>query len=337
MKPGKLSLENLSHLIKKIPLQDPRVILGPSLGEDAALVDIGEQYLVVKTDPITFPTSKSGWYAVNVNANDIAVMGAKPKWFLATVLMPPSSEYPELTNLMEQIITTCRQLDITIIGGHTEITDSVTSPVISGTMLGEVTKGSEILSSNAEDGDTILLTKGIPIEGCSILATEAKDELINSGLSKEEISRGIELITSPGISVVKDAEIALSAGKITAMHDPTEGGLSSGLIELAQSSALGMVINRSSIKEIPESKLFCQALGLDPLGLIASGALLACVSKADDEHVIRALTKANIPAFKIGKMTNQHKEVKMIENGQLVDFPRFETDELARFLSTVKK
>lgn len=336
MNPGKLSLENLNQLIEEIPIQDPRVIVGPSIGEDAALVDIGDQYLVAKTDPITFPTSKSGWYAVNVNANDIAVMGAKPKWFLVTILLPRSSKFPELSKLMRQIINACEQLDITIIGGHTEITDSVNYPVISGTMLGEVRKGHEVLSSNAEDGDTILLTKGIPIEGCSILATEAKSELIESGISETDISQGMNLITNPGISVVQDAEVALSAGKISAMHDPTEGGISSGLVELANSSGLGMVIHRSSIKEIPVSKLFCPALGLDPLGLIASGALLACVPQAEEEQIMKALTQANIPTFKIGKMTKKHKEIKMIENNQLIEFPQFETDELARFLSTKK-
>ena len=103
-------------------------------------------------------------------------------------------------------------------------------------MLGEVKKGQEVLSSNAKDGDTILLTKGIPIEGCSILATEAKSELIESGISEADIAQGTRLITSPGISVVQDAKIALSAGTVTAMHAPTEGGISSGLTELANSS-----------------------------------------------------------------------------------------------------
>ena len=337
MKPGKLPLENLNQLIKEIPIHDPRVIVGPSLGEDAALVDMGKQYLVAKTDPITFPTSKSGWYSVNVNANDIAVMGAKPKWFLVTILLPTSSKSPELSNLMRQIINACEQLDITIIGGHTEITDSVNYPVISGTMLGEVKKGQEVLSSNAKDGDTILLTKGIPIEGCSILATEAKNELIESGISEADIARGTRLITSPEIRVVQDAKIALSAGTVSAMHVPTEGGISSGLIELANSSGLGMVIDRYSIEEIPVSKLFCQALGLDPLGLIASGALIACVPQAEETQIINALIQANIPTFKIGKMTNRHREIKMIENNQLIDFPQFETDELARFFATIKK
>ena len=120
------------------------------------------------------------------------------------------------------------------------------------------------------------------------------------------------------------------------MHDPTEGGISSGLVELANSSGLGMGIDRYSIEEIPVSKVFCRALELDPLGLIASGALLACVPQVEEERIMKALTQANIPTFKIGKMTKKHKEIKMIENDQLIELPRFETDELARFLSTKK-
>ena len=333
MKPGKLSLENLKGILSKIPALDPRVIVGPSLGEDASLINMGDQYLVAKTDPITFPTSKSGSYAVNVNANDIAVMGAKPKWFLITILMPPSSKFGDITSLMEQVIYSCEQLNITIIGGHTEITDSVNYPVISGTMLGEVTKGSEVLSSNAAKGDAILLTKGIPIEGCSILATEARNELIASGVSEENIMKAAELIHNPGISVVKDAEIALSAGNVTAMHDPTEGGLASGLMELAHAANLGMVIDRASIKEIPESQFFCRALRLNPLGLIASGALLICVPQSDEKQVIKALQQENISAFKIGMMTDKDKGIKMIEDNKLINLPHFETDEIARFFS----
>ena len=147
---------------------------------------------------------------------------------------------------------------------------------------------------------------------------------------------GTDLPPFMAIAATNNPHYAYEAGKISAMHDPTEGGISSGLVELANSSGLGMVIHRSSIKEIPVSKLFCPALGLDPLGLIASGALLACVPQAEEEQIMKALTQANIPTFKIGKMTKKHKEIKMVENNQLIEFPRFATDELARFLSTKK-
>ncbi|MFW6138440.1 MAG: AIR synthase related protein, partial [Spirochaetota bacterium] len=86
LEPGKLSREYLEKLLGKIELKDPRVVVGPGIGEDAAVLDMGEHYLIVKSDPITFVSDKIGWYVVNVNANDIAAMGGTPRWLLVTIL-----------------------------------------------------------------------------------------------------------------------------------------------------------------------------------------------------------------------------------------------------------
>src|SRR5919197_229995 len=97
---GEISPGKLGELLSRLPAGDPRVVVGPRVGEDAAVIDFGERYLVAKTDPITFATEDIGWYAVHVNANDIATMGAEPRWFLATVLLPegaPSSQPLEIT------------------------------------------------------------------------------------------------------------------------------------------------------------------------------------------------------------------------------------------------
>ncbi|MFQ6019121.1 MAG: AIR synthase related protein, partial [Dehalococcoidia bacterium] len=81
---GKLPHELLAQLLAKVRRRDPRVVVGPTPGEDAAVIDLGQRLLVAKSDPITFATDLIGWYAVHVNANDVACMGAKPAWFLAT-------------------------------------------------------------------------------------------------------------------------------------------------------------------------------------------------------------------------------------------------------------
>ncbi|MEC9278621.1 MAG: AIR synthase related protein, partial [Chloroflexota bacterium] len=221
MQAGKLPIEQLSKILQKFTSRDPRVALGPTPGEDAALIDMGESYLVAKTDPITFATNRIGWYAVQVNANDIAVMGAKPKWMMATILLPEGTSENAIEQIFSQLDEACNNLNITIIGGHTEITYDLSRPLITGVMLGEVEKGKEIRSSGARSGDSIILTKSIAIEGCSILARECETKLRSYGVSSEDIDEGKNLLDNPGISIVRDAEIALASGRVTSMHDPT--------------------------------------------------------------------------------------------------------------------
>ena len=137
MNTGKLPNELMNKLLAKIHSNDPRVILGPSLGEDAAIIAMENRNLVVSSDPITFTSTDIGWYAVHINANDIATRGAKPLWFLATILAPPDTNEATIENVLSQIKETCNSLEIELVGGHTEITEGVTNLIVSGTMLGE--------------------------------------------------------------------------------------------------------------------------------------------------------------------------------------------------------
>ena len=187
MQAGKLPLEYLETILAGLSSNDPRVALGPAAGEDAALIDMGDKYLVAKTDPITFATDRIGWYVVQVNANDIAVMGAVPKWMMATILLPEGSSEKEIESIIAQLNEACDNIGVSLIGGHTEVTYDLPRPIISGVMLGEVEKGKEVRSSGAREGDSIIMTKAIAIEGCSILALEAGNRLIEAGLSQEDV------------------------------------------------------------------------------------------------------------------------------------------------------
>ena len=333
MQAGKLPIEQLSKVLQKFTSRDPRVVLGPAPGEDAALIDMGESYLVAKTDPITFATNRIGWYAVQVNANDIAVMGAKPKWMMATILLPEGTSENTIEQIFSQLDQACNSLDITIIGGHTEITYDLSRPLITGVMLGEVEKGKEIRSSGARPGDSIILTKSIAIEGCSILALECESKLRSYGVSNEDIDQGKNLLNNPGISIVRDAEIAMASGRVTSMHDPTEGGLAGGLRELAQAAALGMNVKAKDIPINNVTSQFCSALEIDPLGLIASGSLLITSNPKDDQNIIDSLASEGISASIIGFMQDQSHGLNLVQGKTLGEIPNFSRDELARILS----
>jgi thiamin-phosphate kinase len=330
MKIGKLPHNMLADMLAKVPLDD-RVVVGPGIGIDAAVIEFGDRLLVSKTDPITFATDLIGWYAVNVNANDIAVMNADPRWFMVTMLVPEQTTKDEIEAIFGQILDACRSLGITLVGGHTEITYDIHRPIVVGCMLGETDRARLVTASGARVGDDIVITKGIAVEGTSLLAREAADRLAELGMAQDVIERAANYLHDPGISMVKDARIATSAAHITAMHDPTEGGLATGLMEIALASNLGLEVDQASIPILPETEILCRALSLDPLGLIASGSLLLTVSPNETPALLQAFNEAEIPASVIGRMTAKEQGLKMLTASGMRDLPAFPRDEIARF------
>ena len=324
---GKLPADVLARLLASVRPVDPRVLVGPGIGLDAAVIDMGDRLLVAKTDPITFATDSIGWYAVQVNANDIATTGATPLWFMATVLLPESrADVTMAEKILAQIHTACAAIGASLVGGHTEITYGLDRPIVVGAMLGEVTRERWVTPSGARPGDALLLTKGIAIEGTAIMAREQNLE----GLEDEFLERCRNFLTRPGISVVRDAAIATDAGHVHAMHDPTEGGLATGLHELAQASSVGLMIEASAVPVYAETQALCRVMGLDPWGVIASGALLLAVEAADAENIRRALETQGIRAALIGRVTDEVNTVLLHDASGVRELPCFERDEIAR-------
>lgn len=326
---GKLPPQYLDQLFARYVPSDERVILGPGIGHDAAVISFGDRYLVAKTDPITFAAEEIGWYAVHVNANDVACTGAVPRWFLATLLLPQTGTDKALVDdIFEQIARTCDQLDVALVGGHTEITYGLDRPILAGFMLGEVSPDRLVLPSGARPGDALILTKGIAVEGTAIIAREKGDQL--EGVAWRLVERGRQFLNEPGISVVQDARVATSAGDVHAMHDPTEGGLATGLWELAEAGDVGLIVEEESIPILPETAAVCDALGLDPLGLIASGALLLAVPHDQADDIARALQSEGIAAACIGWIVTSEEGVVLRNGGSTQPLPRFDQDEITR-------
>ena len=329
---GKLDYRLLEKLLNLNPIKDPRIIVGPRIGEDAAVIDFGKKYLVAKTDPITFTTHRIGWYAVNVNANDIAAMGATPKWFLATLLLPEGKTNAKLaTQIFRDIITSTQALNITLCGGHTEISYKIDRPIVVGHMLGEVEKDKLVVNAHAKPGDDLLLTKGIAIEGTAIIARE-KAVIIKKKFGERFLKRAQAFIDKPGLSVVADALLANKAAQIHAMHDPTEGGLATGIMELAMASGTGVVIDAEKIPCYEETEQICKFFNIQPVGLIASGALLIALDPKDTKKVIAILAKNGIVCNPIGKLTKKSEGLKLFTKGKLVKMPTFKVDEIAKVL-----
>ncbi|MEK6804892.1 MAG: AIR synthase-related protein [Nitrospirota bacterium] len=328
---GKVPVDLLRRLLGRLAkIHDPRVVVGAGIGLDAAVIRFGGSWLVAKTDPITFVADEIGTYAVVINANDLAATGATPKWFLATLLFPArSTTAGVVTKVFAQVQAMCRSMRITLCGGHTEITDTVTRPVVVGCLLGESLTGGIVTAAGARIGDSLLLTKGVAIEAVSILARERADE-IRQRFGASFLARCRRYLKDPGLSVVKDARLAMATGGVHAMHDPTEGGLSAALYELAEAAGVGLAIEAAAIPVLPEAARLCAAFDLDPLGVMASGSLLLCIDPAVEASLVRRLRRARVPVARIGTVVERSNGVTLAEGGRERRFPRFAVDELAR-------
>ncbi|MCC6453339.1 MAG: AIR synthase [Caldilineaceae bacterium] len=346
---GKLPATLLADLLADLPTCHPQLLLGPAVGEDAAVIDFApesDRLLVAKSDPITFATDEIGYYAVNVCANDLAVTGATPRFYLPTLLLPVgSTDVAMVRSIFAQIGAACAKLNIVVAGGHSEVTAAVNQPVIAGTLLGEVARDAFLSSRGCRAGDVVLLAGQIPIEGASIIAREKRADLLARGWTTAEVDKAAAYLHDPGISILLPAQAAVKTGAITAMHDPTEGGIATGLYELAVAGGVGMEINLDAIPVSPLAAKLCATYGLDPLGTIASGALLATCAPDQAERVLQAWAQVGWPGTVIGHLTHNTKQstpqmtnpvtgrsqtLIALASGKRVPFPTFAADEIIK-------
>ncbi len=328
---GKLPLEHLRSLLKQVPKVDPRLLIGPQIGEDAAVIDVGDRCLVVASDPVTFATDQIGRYAVHVNANDVAVLGARPLWFFVVMLLPENRTTPELAEtIMADVRSACEELDVAIGGGHTEITQGIDRPILVGQMLGEVAPTRLVRKTRIAVGDQILLTQGVAIEGTAILAREKSGQL-RGRVDASVLERSARFLIDPGVSVVSAALAAANVGEaVHGMHDPTEGGLATGLFELVAPAGFGLQVIRERVLVFPETNNICSALSLDPLKLLASGALLIAVASDGADLVVRAIEATGAPVAVIGQVRPAAEGITIVTNGKVEPLTPAVRDETAR-------
>ena len=329
---GKLPPDIINALLTTLP-QDDRVVLGPGPGRDAAVVQLPDRYLVLAADPVSFTAQNLGRYAVHVNANDIACLGADPRWFLATLLLPPDTDQPLVDAIFTDLRNACAHVGASLVGGHTEISASVTQPLIAGTMIGEAPLDRLFPSDAAQPNDIIIQVGPIATEGTALLAREIPHHLRNHGLTNDEIAHAASLLDAPGISVLPAARAAWPLPGLHTLHDPTEGGLATACAELADANHLGLVINSDAILHHPITQRVTAALELDPLGLLASGALLLTAHPDHAAGIVHALQRAGHNATPIGHLGAPNEPAILRAHGETRPLPRFPQDEVVRGLS----
>jgi len=325
---GKLPPKLIEKMLIKIPILDKNVIVGPGTGLDCSVIDYGDQYLVLKSDPISLTSENIGWYAVQVNVNDIVTTGADPKWMLITLLLPEKGTTDQIVeSIIDQLILATKEYGITIIGGHTEITGCIDHPIISATLIGTVDKDKLITPSGVSIGDKIFLTKEIAIETVSIISNDFPGKL-SQYLSDQDLKKAQSYLFEPGISIYKEANLLRDGFGVTAMHDPTEGGLAAALWELSIASNKTVMLNLNKIPISELTEKICSLFSINPINSISSGSLLFTANPKNSTVIFNILEKNQIPVSEIGYVLGDGNGVFNVDQSPPISIPRPERDEI---------
>jgi hydrogenase expression/formation protein HypE len=321
MKVGKLNWDDLKEIIddsRKVRRDDVRIRSG--VGEDCSVVEFGSHECILSTDPITGADTNSGKLAVHINCNDIASCGVEPIGILVTILAPENTSLDEIKEVMKEIGEETQKLNVEILGGHTEITRAVNKMVISCTVIGKAPKGKAVATSGAKEGDDIIVTKQLCLEGTSIIVNDYKNK-IKDILTEEEIEEAQNYTSY--LSVVNEGIISGNFG-VNSMHDITEGGVLGALWEVAEASNMGFKVYKEKMPISSITQRICRECSIDPLRFISSGSML--ITTKNGNELIEILKKEGIKATIIGKIIkgkgilvdkNIEKEVEPPERDEL--------------------
>lgn len=324
---GKIPIDVLNKTVLKMTgARSEQVLTPPKAGLDFAVVKTGDRFMVVSADPITGVTSEIGDYAVNVSANDVATSGNRPQFAESVILLPEGAGVVEVRKTAEQMHRAAERLGIAIVGGHTEVTPGLPRPIVIVTTFSFVTE--YVSSEDAEEGDTIMMTKTAGLEGTAAISRESRrfGKAIPAGLAR----RGEAFLSE--LSIVEDAVVAYRTGYVNAMHDCTEGGVEGAVYEMSLASGLGFVLREASVPVAAETRQICSRISVDPMRLIGSGALLLAVKRGRESRVKEALKKV-CRVTAVGEFTKDGRVV-VRRDGRETRLRSAPEDELWRVLAS---
>jgi len=305
-KTGKLEWKRMDKLLALLPTRDIDVIVGPAMGEDAAIVRLADGFLVVHSDPITTGVKKAGYLAVHVAANDVAVRGVRPRWFLPVILLPVTYGEAEIEELFRDMAQALREIGGVVVGGHTEVTPGLSRPIISMTAAGYASRRI-ITTSGAREDELVYVIGRIAGESVGIIAWDFEKVLLERGVSKDVIERAKNFVYE--ISVVKTA-LAIRE-YVSAMHDATEGGVLQAIREVAVASRKRIRVNEKSLLDILEQEVkeITSSMGIDPLKSLSSGCIIATVPLTNKSDFESSLERLKVRYSHVGFVEKGHGEV----------------------------
>lgn len=304
MEIGKVPAEILkSSVYPYLGIKRDEVLVHSGLGEDCSVIDFGEYVAVLSTDPITAADKSSGYLSVIISCNDIASCGAKPIGILSTIILPENANEVVLHNIMKEINKAANKLNIEVLGGHSEVSNTVNKAIISTTAIGMAKRDEYITTKGAKPNDDVIVTKALGLEGTAIIANDY-EILLKKHFTLEFVKKAQDFLNE--ISVIEEGLTAAKNGA-NAMHDITEGGILGAAYEIAEASNVGIEIYENKLPLRPETKEICKFFKIDPLKLISSGSMI--ITSSNGSKIVNALNKIGIPSNIVGKIKENGKYI----------------------------
>ncbi len=327
MEIGKLPNEILEKIvISNIKTKRKEILVGAAIGKDSAIVDFGEEVCVMSTDPITGATKDLGSLAVHVSCNDVATSGAEPLGVLLTILVPPETAIEDIENIMIDASKAAEEINIEIMGGHTEITDGVNRIIISSTVIGKQKKDKLPNIKDIKVGDKVMVTKWVGIEGTAIIAKELNDKLKDK-IGEEKLIEAQNLGNM--ISVVREGIICGQIG-VKYMHDITEGGIFGAVWEASKAINKGIKIKEDLIPVNTITREIGTLLNIDIYRLISSGSMLIIAGEDKVSKINEELSRNGIKSTVIGEVIES--KILLEKSGHTIEIEPPSSDELYKVL-----
>ncbi|MDQ6913805.1 MAG: hydrogenase expression/formation protein HypE [Verrucomicrobiota bacterium] len=295
---GKLS----QQLIEKFILpQFQNDILAPL--HDGAIFSLGDERLAFSTDsyvvsPIFFPGGDIGKLAVHGTVNDLAMCGARPRFLSVGFILEEGLPMEDFWRVVQSMHEAADAAGVKLVTGDTKVVDrgKADKIFINTSGIGVIPEGVNIQSNGARIGDKIIVSGEIAVHGIAIMSVREGLEFETEIASDSAALNGL---VEDILAVTKDVHV---------LRDPTRGGITSALTEIAQTSKVGMLLQEAQIPISEEVKGACEILGLDPLYVANEGKLLAIVSQEDADRVLTSMRKHSLgeKAAIIGEVTDAH-------------------------------
>ncbi|MFW5965597.1 MAG: hydrogenase expression/formation protein HypE [Halodesulfurarchaeum sp.] len=280
--------------------------------DDGAVLPVGDQGIVLTTDshvvdPIEFPGGDIGRLAVSGTVNDLAVMGATgPVTLTSSIIVEDGFDLETLDRIFQSMASTCDEADCRIAAGDTKVMagGDIDGLVLNTAGIGFVDGGEHVTDAGLSVGDRVIVSGTIGDHGISLLAAR-------EGMGFEG---DLESDVAPVNGLV---EAALNAGHITAMKDPTRGGLATVLNEMAGKAEVGLEIEESAVPITPGIEGAGEVLGIDPLEVANEGKVVFTVPEAAADTVLDALQSHPLgqEAAIIGRVVADHPGDVVLETG----------------------
>ena len=278
------------------------VALGPKHGVDFGIVTVDDTAVVTATDPVSILPQlgfrRAGRFAVRIVLSDVAVSGLPPSHLSIAFTLPPSMTDGEFASVWDAVHEECRDLGVSVVTGHTARYDGCSYPWVGGaTAMAVGDPEAVVRPDGARPGDDLLVTRGPAIEAASLLSTLFPDAVDVDPTTLATVQSRLD-----DLDAVRDATTAAAAGRVTAMHDVTEGGLVGALHEVAESGEVRLAVDTDAVPAQSSVFSVCEALGMDPWRATSAGSLLIAVEPGDTDDVVETLRERGTPVGVAGRV-----------------------------------